>query len=49
MFVSLGSESYAQRIKSYFMKKSFEIQAFMVWLFVGVPGIFVTLHYLQGV
>ena len=28
------------------IKKSFEIQAFVIWLLVGVPGIMVTIYYL---
>ena len=40
-----GSESLTQKLKRNAIKKSFDIQAIIVWLLVGVPGIVVTFYY----
>ena len=41
----IGSESFTQKLKRNAIKKSFDIQAIIVWLLVGVPGIVVTFCY----
>ena len=41
----IGSESLTQKLKRNAIKKSFDIQAIIVWLLVGVPGILVTFYY----
>ena len=40
-----GSESLTQKLRRNAIKKSFDIQAIIVWLMVGVPGIVVTFFY----
>ena len=44
-YLFTGSESLTQKLKRNAIKKSFDIQAIIVWLLVGVPGIVITFYY----
>ena len=44
-YLFTGSESLTQKLKRNAIKKSFDIQAIIVRLLVGVPGIVVTFYY----